>query len=122
MAANGEFFNIVEKKQELRDKTTKKAVQKKIEKSEYVPPPGHISFIKRGKNEDGEEVSFLIFHNGVVYQHGRTYDLAEDWFSLEVEWSQSHITTGKLHQVQVFHTTTKSAGKAMECCSTSMGF
>ena len=66
-AAGGEFINLVEKKQELRDKTTKKAEQKNILKSEYVPPPGHVSILKQGINEDGEEVSFLIFHNGVVY-------------------------------------------------------
>ena len=66
----GDFFTILEKKQEIHDKCTKKAEQRNIVTSEYMPPPVHISFLMEGKHEDEEDCHFLIFHNRVVYEHG----------------------------------------------------
>ena len=118
----GMFINIIEKREELTDKKTKKSELKSINKNDYTPPPGHISFLKELKNDDGQTKFYLIFHNGVLWKHGRSWDFAEDWFNLSIEVDSSSISTEKLLHVQAFHTTTKPAGLAMEECSTSMGF
>ena len=170
MGEEGIFINLVEKHEELSDKKTKKAEQKSILKNDYLPPPGHMSFLKIGDNttedvDDEEEeeedsdvvdqveefvnenvdyaqdntdgdnsqneehsareiskLSHLIFHNGVVWNHGRTWDFAEDWFCLDIEWGPSSLVTGSLKHVQAFHVTSKSQGSSMEECSTSLGY
>ena len=60
MEERGIFINLVEKHEELSDKKTKKAEQKSILKNDYLPPPGHMSFLKIGDNtaedvDDAEE-------------------------------------------------------------------
>ena len=122
MAAAGLFINLLEKHEVLTDKKTKKAEEKSIKKSDYVAPPGHNSFLKHGVIEDGISTSYLIFHNGVSWQHGRTWDFAEDWFCMEISWSSSSISTENLNHVQAFHVTSKSQGASMENCSTSLGY
>ena len=119
---SGMFINLVEKHEELTDKKTKKAELNSIKKNDYIPPPGHISFLKEGKNENGQRTFYLIFHNGVVWNHGRTWDFAEDWFCLDIEWGPSSLVTGSLKHVQSFHVTSKSQGPSMEECSTSLGY
>ena len=118
----GSFYNLIEKHEQLYDKKTKKAELKSIKKHDYVPPPGHISFLKPGKAADGMFKAHLIFHNGVVWEHGRTWDFSEDWFCLDIVWNSNSINTGDLKYVQAFHTTTKPSGAAMENCSTSLGY
>ena len=122
MARPGEFINLLEKHEELSDKKTKKAEQKSIIKSEYIPPPGHISFLRQGVTEDGVRTCYLIFHNGVSWHHGRTWDFAEDWFCLPINWSSESVSTEDLQHVQSFHVTSKASGAAMENCSTSFGY
>ena len=119
---SGTFYNLIEKHEQLTDTKTKKAEMKSIKKHDYVPPPGHIGFLKHGPVEDGFSTSHLIFHNGVVWEHGRTWDFSEDWFCMDIVWKSDSISTGDLKYVQAFHTTTKPAGAAMERCSTSMGY
>ena len=59
------FVNLLEKQEELTDKKTKKAEQKSITKSDYIPPPGHISLVRQGVTEEDElKKAHLIFHNG----------------------------------------------------------
>ena len=117
------FLNLLENHETLTDKTTKKAEQKSIQKSDYIAPPGHISIIKTGvAEEDGTKTAHLIFHNGVNWKHGRTWDFAEDWFCLDITWSSSFINTEDLKHVQAFHVTSKSSGASMEECSTSFGY
>ena len=119
---SGTFHNLIEKHEQLTDKKNKKAELKSIKKHDYVPPPGHISFLRPGKDEDGMSRCHLIFHNGVVWEHGRTWDFSEDWFCMDIAWKSDSITTGDLKYVQAFHTTSKPSGAAMENCSTSFGY
>ena len=123
MASAPIFLNLLEKHDKLIDKTTKKSEQKSIQKSDYIPPTGHISILKSGvSDEDGTKTCHLIFHNGVNWKHGRSWDFAEDWFCLDIAWSSSFINTENLKHVQAFHVTSKSPGASMENCSTSFGF
>ena len=122
MSTEGVFINLLQTQQQISDKRTKKAEQKVIKKSEYLPPPGHISIIRNGTSEDGDRTSHLIFHNGIVWKHGRTWDYAEDWFCLDISWNLNSISCDNLKHVQAFHVTSKSTGPAMEECSTSFGY
>ena len=123
MAGPQIFLNLLEKHEELTDKKTKKAEQKSINKSDYIAPPGHISILRQGATEEDEiKAAHLIFHNGVNWQHGRSWDFAEDWFCLDIRLGSSFISTENLKHVQAFHVTSKSQGAAMEDCSTSFGY
>ena len=95
------FLNVLEKHKKLIDKATKKSKQKSIQKSDYIPPTGHVSLLKSGVwDEDDTKSCHLIFHNGVDWKHGTSWDFVEDWFCSDITWSSSVINTENLKHVQ----------------------
>ena len=89
--------------------TTAKAEDKLLEDAQYVPPPGHISFLK-GNFRDGEcGRASMVSLGGVRMQDSRTWKNASEIFSRNFSWASGAFLVGDLDRLKSFQVTTTKA-------------
>ena len=86
--------------------TTVKAEEKKLEDNQYVPPPGHISFLKKRNSEGGAGGALMVTLGGVGMQESRTWKYASELFSRRLKWTSGSFETGELLRLKSFQVTT----------------
>ena len=82
--AQSNFHKIFTKRISTANITTAKSEEKRLEEDQYVPPSGHICFVKR-KLCDGElGGASLLSLGGVRMQESRTWKFANELFCRNV--------------------------------------
>ena len=86
-----------------------KAEEKKLEDNQYVPPPGHISFLKERHSEGGAGGASMVTLGGVRMQESRTWKYASELFSRRLKWTSGSFETGELLRLKSFQVTTANS-------------
>ena len=84
MDFQGSFYSIQNVTLPYDDLQTKVAIQKNIDKSQYIPPGGHVSILKSGYGETEHE-HVVIFTGGTEFTQGKQHTFSEDLFSIKIE-------------------------------------
>ena len=108
------FKKVFTKRLSTANVTTAKAEEKLLDDEQYVPPPGHFSFLK-GKTTDGAAgEAFLVSLGGARMQESRTWKTASELFARKLSWSSGNFVLGDLQRLQSFKVTT-SSNKVKKC-------
>ena len=67
------FKKVFTRQMSSANVTTAKSEEKRLEDDQYVPPPGHISFLKELVNDGGAGSATMITLGGVRMQESRTW-------------------------------------------------
>ena len=111
MEANS-FQKIFTRKISSANITTAKAEEKLLDDDQYVPPPGHISFLKRKVSEGGAGKASIVTLGGVRMQESRTWKYASELFCRNISWSSDAFVVGDLKRLKSFQVTTTKARTA----------
>ena len=66
---------------------TSKAEDKLLQDNQYVPPSGHVSFLKRKVFDGGAGHASMVTLGGVRMQESRTWKYGSELFSRSLSWS-----------------------------------
>ena len=108
------FQKVFTKRLSTANITKSKADEKLLDDEQYVPPPGHFSFLK-GKSTDGAAGdAYLLSLGGTRMQESRTWKTASDFFARNLSWSSGNFVFGDLQRLNSFKVTT-SNNKVKKC-------
>ena len=123
----GSMIKIKERKQRLVTHTvTAKAEEMSIKDDEYVPPSGHLSFVKN-KRVLGSKVSAQILTvGGARMEDGRTWKTASTLMSRTIEIDDEGLNLGELThlkslQLTASHKNKTTKGSVLPCLTNSAG-
>ena len=107
--AHRHFHKVFTKTISTANITTAKSEEKRLEEDQYVPPPGHICFIKRKVCEGESGRASILTLGGVRMQESRTWKYASELFCRNLSWSSEGVVFEDLQRLKSFQvTTTKS--------------
>ena len=90
------FQKVFTRQMSSANVTTAKSEEKRLEDDQYVPPSGHISFLKNWDSDGGAGHASMVTLGGVRMQESRTWKYASELFSRSLAWSSESFNTGDL--------------------------
>ena len=107
--AESHFSKVFTRKISSANVTTAKAEEKMLEDDQYVPPSGHICFLKRKICDGTAGRAVMVSLGGVRMQESRTWKHASELFSRNLSWTSSAFVTEDLYRLKSFQVTTSKA-------------
>lgn len=102
----GAFVKIKEQQIKLVTRTvTSKSEQKNITDDNYIPPSGHMMFIKNKLVNGSDVCAQLVSLGGAKMADGRTWSMASSLMSRTVEISEDGLNLGNLTVLKSFQIT-----------------
>ena len=95
--AAGDFQNMFTRQISAANVTTAKAEEKLLEDDQYVPPAGHISFLKGKVSEGGAGRASMVTLGGVRMQESRTWKFSSEFFCRNFSWSSEEFLVEELY-------------------------
>ena len=103
------FQKVFTRKVSSASVTTAKSEEKRLEDDQYVPPPGHISFLKEKVCDGTTGKAKLVTLGGARMQETRTWKFAAELFCRNFCWSSGAFVLDDLLRLKCFQVTTTSA-------------
>ena len=85
---------------------TDKAEEKLLDDDQYIPPPGHLAFVKGHKSHGEENFAQIVSIGGSRMDEVRTWGHASELFTRSLEWSEQSFEVGDLDRLNSFQVTT----------------
>ena len=96
MAHGSTFMKVFTKRISTAPVKTNKAEEKLLDDDQYVPPPGHIGFIKGLKSYGDQGGAQYVSIGGSRMDEVRTWNHASELFSRSLFWSGQTFDVGSL--------------------------
>ena len=109
---DNDFKKIFTKIISTANLTTAKAEEKRLEEEQYVPPPGHICFVKNKYCDGHSGRASILTLGGVKMQESRTWKYASELFCRNLSWSSDGVVVENFLRLKSFQVTTTNARTA----------
>ena len=113
--ANTDFQNVF-----TRKVSNAKAEEKLLEDDQYVPPSGHLSFLKSKAIAGGAGTAAMVSLGGVRMQESRTWKYSSEFFCRNLTWTSFDFVVGDLLRLMSFQVTTKKGRKCTGSVTTPL--
>ena len=123
----GSMIKIKERKQKMLTRTvTAKAEEISIKDDEYVPPSGHLSFVKNRSVVGSKAKAQILTVGGARREDGRTWKTASTIMSRTIEIDNDGLNLGELThlksiQLTSSHKNKTTKGSVLPCLTNSAG-
>ena len=123
----GSMIKIKERKQKMLTRTvTAKAEEISIKDDEYVPPSGHLSFVKNRSVVGSKAKAQILTVGGARMEDGRTWKTASTIMSRTIEIDNDRLNLGELThlksiQLTSSHKNKTTKGSVLPCLTNSAG-
>lgn len=108
----GSLVKIKERNLKLVTRTvTAKSEEQSISNDDYIPPPGHLTFVKNRLLRGGDVSAQLISLGGTRMEDGRTWNNASTLMSRTVKISGDGLDLGNLTNLKSFQVTAEHKKK-----------
>ena len=84
---------------------TGKAEEASIQDDNYIPPPGHVMFLKNKSVDGNNLIGQMISLGGVRMEDGRTWSLANNLMSRTIKISENCLELGDIAMLKSFQIT-----------------
>ena len=103
-----QFLKVFTRKVNTAAVKTDKAEEKLLEDDQYVPPPGHIGFLKELRLNTGGGHAKFVSLGGSRMQEVRTWNHASEIFSRTLHWKGQSFEVADLSRLPSFKVTTSN--------------
>ena len=103
-----QFLRVFTRKSNTAAVKTDKAEEKLLDDNNYVPPPGHIGFLKTLINNPLGGTARFVSLGGSRMQDSRTWNHASDLYSRSLDWKGHSFDVGELSRLNSFKVTTSN--------------
>ena len=90
---------------------TGKAEEASIQDDNYIPPPGHVMFLKNKSVDGNNLIGQMISLGGVRMEDGRTWSLANNLMSRTIKISENCLELGDIAMLKSFQITASHKSK-----------